>query len=100
MNERRDLGVTLVCAAMLMLSTVYLTQCSARTQAPEPASQTSAATRTVTGGASAQRQREAGRDAAEKKEDEEESALNKNIGHAIQTIGADPELRKTYGFDQ
>jgi hypothetical protein len=88
MNERRDLAVTLVGATLLMLSIVALTQCSASTHTPEPASPTSVATQSV----------ERGRGAA-KKEDDEESARVKSIGHALQTIGANPEARKTYGLE-
>jgi len=95
MNEPRDLGVTLVGATMLMLSMVYLTQCSSRTPTPAPASQSSTATASVPPGASVKDQR-----GGTEKEDDEESARVKSIGHAIQTIGANPELRKTYGFDQ
>jgi hypothetical protein len=88
MKERRDLAVTLVGATLLMLSMVYLTQCGTRTRPPEPASQTSIATQRATRGAG-----------AAKKDDDEESVRVKSIGHALQTIGADPVLRKTYGFD-
>ena len=87
MNERRDVAVTLVGVTLLMLSIVALTQCSASTHTPEPASPTSVATQSVTRGAA-------------KKEDDEESVRVKSIGHALQTIGANPEARKTYGFDE
>jgi hypothetical protein len=88
MKEGRDLAVTLVGATLLMLSVAYLTQCSARTRPPEPAAQTSIATQSATRGAGAAR-----------RDDDEEAVRVKSIGHALQTIGADPVLRKTYGFD-
>ena len=94
MNERRDLGVSLVGAALLMLSMVYLAQCSSRTPAPGPSSQPGAAAPSARG-TGANRQDERG--AAEK--DNDEAARVKGVAHVIQTIGADPELRKTYGFE-
>jgi len=96
MNEQRDLGVTLVSATILMLSLVYLAQCSSHTPVPAPGGQASAAAQTVQGTRATQpdEHKAAGRD------EDEESVRVKNIGHAIQTIGADPELRKTYGVNQ
>ena len=96
MHERRDLGVTLVGATMLMFSMVYLAQCSSRPHASGPADQTSP---TVQGGRGASAEGQAERRAVDKGDDEE-SVRVKSIGHAIQTIGANPELRKTYGVDQ
>jgi len=88
MKEGRDLAVALVGATLLMLSMVYLTQCSTRARLPEPAAQTNIATQSATRGAG-----------AAQKDDDEEAVRVRGIGHALQTIGADPALRKTYGFD-
>lgn len=96
MNGQRDLGVTLVCVTILMMSMVYLAQCSSRTPASPPISQTSVASPSA-GAASVEKP--GGSEAAERRDDEE-SVRIKSVAHALQTIGASPELRKTYGVDQ
>jgi len=95
MNEQRDLSATLVCATILLLSLVYLAQCSTHAPAPEPGSRINAAAE-ATHATSAEPPE---RGNAAQHGDDEESVKVKNIGHALQTVGADPVLRKTYGVE-
>ncbi len=95
MNERRDLGLTATGAAILMLSMAALAQCSARTPTSGATEQVRA---TVSRSPGATGDRPVARGAA--KEEDDEAASVKNIGHALQTIGANPTLSRTYGIDQ
>ena len=98
-RDKRDLGVTLMAATLLLLTMSYLAQCTTTTRTLPPR---------VVDAEAPQRGTEYKREESEHKrksiaeaaeeEDREESQRVKNIAHALQTIGADPEARRTYGF--
>jgi hypothetical protein len=98
-RDKRDLGVTLIAATLLLLTMTYFAQCTTTTRslpptaveadAPERASEYKRE--------ESEHKRKSVAEAAEE-EDREESQRVKNVAHALQTIGANPELRRTYGF--
>lgn len=105
MKEGRDLALTLMMSAILLLSVSYLTQCSAPPQRSSPPSNVETEQEGETSSdTKPERQKDVGkpksaRELAEE-EDEEERAKIQRVGHALQTIGANPELRKTLGIPQ
>jgi len=83
---------------LLLLVASQLAQCSSAARRAEPEAVSTPAARVE-----APREPEGERkprDAKERarEEQDEESARIKSVAHALQTIGANPELRKTYGF--
>jgi len=102
MKEGKDLAVTLIASALLLVGVGYLTQCSAPTAPPSPAD--AARGLAPSAGGEAERAEAAGtpKSAREIDEDEgqEERAKIQRVGHALQTIGANPEMRKTLGIPQ
>ena len=91
-HDKRDLGVTLIAATLLLLGAGYLSQCSPHQTPPQPVSVQAPAP---------ERERDAPRKSIQEEaedEDREESQRVKNVAHALQTIGANPEARRTYGF--
>ena len=100
-RETRDLGITLLGATLLLFAVSYLAQCTPAQsrKVPEaavaPAETEGASPETERGEPAAQREQER---RSRPGEDNEESERVRSIGHALQTIGANPELRKTYGF--
>jgi hypothetical protein len=102
MHEGRDLAVTLIVSALLLLAVSSLTQCSAASQHSSTANNAAvgSAQGTSTGG-EVQREKAAGpKSARELDEDQDEREKIQRVGHALQTIGANPELRKTLGIPQ
>jgi len=103
MKEGRDLVLTLMMSAILLLSVSYLTQCSAPPQRSSPTSnvETEHEAETSSEG-TPERKRDAGKPESVREladeEDEEERAKIQRVGRALQTIGANPELRKTLGI--
>jgi len=102
MNEARDLAIAVVVAVFLLVGLISLPQCSVaptRTahDADAEASVSSSAVENEHGEASGTRK--SIHDVAEEEEREEGENI-KNIAHALQTIGANPELRRTYGFKE
>jgi hypothetical protein len=101
MRETRDLGVTLMGATLLLFAVGYLAQCTPTMQrnVPPAAAEPAGA---AASGAEKEREKAAVKGEPDGKsrsrEDNEESERVKSIGHALQTIGANPEMRKTYGF--
>src|SRR5512144_1799631 len=88
-QDKRDLGVTLSAATLLLLTMSYLAQCTTTTRTlPSPAVEAAAPERET------EHKRKSIAEAAEE-EDREESQRVKNVAHALQTIGADPEMRRT-----
>ena len=105
MNEGRDLAVTLIASALLLLGVSLLTQCSSSSQRPSTTINADAARgRETSSGGEAEREETAGtpKSARELDEDEgqEERQKIQRVGHALQTIGANPEMRKTLGIPQ
>ena len=102
-KEARDLGLTLVAATLLLFSVAYLAQCSSTSRSIPSEPGRRAVGPSVAPPAGEARENEAAgkrksiRDIAAE-EDKEESERIKNIGHALQTIAANPEARKTFGF--
>jgi hypothetical protein len=105
MKEGRDLALTLMMSAILLLSVSYLTQCSAAPQRPSPTSNVGTEREgEASSDATPERKKDTGKPKSARElgeeEDEEERAKIQRIGHALQTIGANPELRKTLGIPQ
>jgi hypothetical protein len=92
-----DVIAAVLAAAGLLLTVGYLTQCSPAARPVPPKAVSAAAPSRGAARAAVTRAPES---AAERGDEEnrEESANIKNIAHALQTIGADPELRRTYGL--
>lgn len=104
MKEGRDLAVTLIAATILLVGVSYLTQCSTASQRPGPAIG-AGAERSGNPSAGVESEREEhGQPKSARELDEEatneERAKIQRVGHALQTIGANPELRKTLGIPQ
>ncbi len=97
MPEQRDLGITLVGATLLLLGVSYLTQCTSAAPRPRPITAASPPAAASSPAREAEGRRRSIQEIAEE-EDKEESERVKSIGHALQTIAADPEKRRTYGF--
>jgi len=95
--DTRDLGIILLGAALLLSSAGYLTQCSSTRRELSPQATPSSAATADAPRAEHEREPQSIHEAADEKQEEERAKI-KAVGHALQTIGADPELRKTYGF--
>ena len=105
MKEAKDLAITLIGSALLLLGVSSLTQCSAASRPPSAANNAAAGPgRETSAGGQAQREEAAGtpKSAREVDEDEGQDERQKiqRVGHALQTIGANPEMRKTLGIPQ
>jgi hypothetical protein len=102
MKEGRDLGVTLIASTMLLLGASYMTQCSP-SQRPAPATEAAVGNEKASG-AAAERKEADGEPKSARELDEDEGqgdrAKIQRVGRALQTIGANPEMRKTYGLPQ
>jgi len=105
MEQNHDVGAMLVAATLLLLCVSYLTQCSPAARRPE----TIVAATPVTSPPAQSREEELERERKAKRkpksihefaaeEEREEREKIKGISRVLQTIGADPELRRTYGF--
>jgi hypothetical protein len=88
MTERRELAVTIIVTAVLLLGVGFLTQCNAPSRPPMEAGAMRA------GATSSARETH---EAQEHEGDEEHEKIQR-VGRALQTIGADPEMRKTLGI--
>jgi hypothetical protein len=102
MKQQRDLGSLVLAAAALLLCVSYMTQCRSRTDRNGPVA---AATRSHA--QAGQPRAHVGRDREPKsvqeyaaEEDKEEQEKRQSISRALQTIGADPKMRRTYGLPQ
>ena len=105
MKEGKDLVVTLIASALLLLGVSSLTQCSAASQHPSTADNAAAGSgREASAGGDAQREDATGKPKAgrelDEDEDQDERQKIQRVGHALQTIGANPEMRKTLGIPQ
>ena len=104
MKEGRDLALTLVTSAILLLSVNYLTQCSAAPQRPSPTGNAETQPEGASSDTEAEHEKAAGKPKSvhelAEEEDREERAKIQRVGRALQTIGANPELRKTLGIPQ
>ncbi len=105
MERKYDFGAMLTAATLLLLCVTYLAQCSSGSHRPQTVV---AATAAVTPPAEArdedaeqehERKPKSIREFAAQEEKEEREKI-KAISRALQTAGADPEFRKTYGFPQ
>jgi hypothetical protein len=101
-HKKHDLGTMLLAAVLLLFCVSYMTQCSSTAHHGDTVAATTSAPNTP-----AQREEKAERQGERRpksirefaaQEDREERERVQNISHALQTIGADPELRRTYGF--
>lgn len=107
MTEAKHLGITLVGATLLLLGVGYLAQCSSATRRSAPDVSGGSATSTASARAAeeeGERERAAGKRKSihdfATEEDKEESENVKNLGRALQTLGANPEMRRTYGLPE
>lgn len=102
MKEKMDLGVALLAAAAVLFGLNYLTQCSSASHRAALSPISSAASPRVgkTVEHEADEESDHHKSVAEQaaEEDNEERARVQNIGHALQTIGSNPEYRKTIGL--
>ena len=98
MNERRDLGVTLLAAMLLLLIMSHMTQCSSAARRPSGVPAVVSPASTVAGREPAEGARSPGAGREKRGKEDEESERVKAIGHALQTIGANPTMAATYGF--
>jgi len=102
-NEKKDLGIALLGATVLLFGMGYLTQCtSARPNVTDSLSATPLSKAAAQHDEGGEREiREGGkksvRELADEEEAEERSKVQ-NIGRALQTVAANPQLRATYGF--
>ncbi len=103
MKQKYDVGAMLAAATLLLLCVSYLTQCSSTVHRPDTVV---AATPAATPPAQA-RDEDMERERKPKsvhefaaQEEKEEREKVQAIGHALQTAGADPAFRKTYGLPQ
>ena len=102
MKEGRDLAVTLIASVLLLLGVSSLTQCSASQQRPSTANNAAAGSGqgVSTGGEAREDAAGTPKSAPEVDEDQDHDEREKiqRVGHALQTIGANPEMRKTLGI--
>jgi hypothetical protein len=102
MKKGRDLAVTLIAATILLVGVIYLTQCSTRSQPPLPAIDAEAERNgTPSAGVESEREERGYPKSARELDEEatnEERAKIQRVGRALQTIGANPEMRKTLGI--
>ncbi len=105
MKEGKDLAVTVIASALLLLAVSYLTQCSAAPQRPSTASNAAAGSERETSGAGEAEPKEAAdkpkaAGGVDEDEGQDEREKIQRVGHALQTIGANPEMRKTLGIPE
>ncbi|HVO24673.1 MAG TPA: hypothetical protein VMW56_13695 [Candidatus Margulisiibacteriota bacterium] len=102
MKASRDLAITLIMSAILILSVSYLTQCSSPPQRPSPTSSVETDHEGEASSGKTEREEAAGKPNSardlEEEGDQEERAKIQRVGRALQTIGANPELTKTLGI--
>ncbi|MFQ5668529.1 MAG: hypothetical protein ACE5I7_19160 [Candidatus Binatia bacterium] len=99
MSDTKDFGLVLVTGTVLLCGLGFLAQCRSGS---EGGSGTQARS-TLTPAGVQKKQAETGRQPQSVRnmgaeEENEEAEKIKKIGRALQTIGANPELRRTYGF--
>jgi hypothetical protein len=97
-HKKHDLGAFLLAALLLLLCVSYATQCSS---AAHRGDTVAAATPAKSPEEKAERERRPKsihEIAAE--EDREEQEKREGVSRALKTIGANPELRRTYGLPQ
>jgi hypothetical protein len=102
MKQQRDLGSLVLAVASLLLCVSYMTQCRSGTDRNGPV-----AAVTPSHAPTGQPRAHVGHDREPKsvqeyaaEEDKEEREKRQSISRALQTIGADPEMRRTYGLPQ
>ncbi len=102
MKQQRDVGSFVLAAAVLLLCVNYMTQCSSathRTETVVAAPPSEAPTKDARAHAERERKPKSAQELAAEEENEERAKL-KSISRALQTIGADPEMRRTYGLPE
>jgi hypothetical protein len=101
-HEKHDLGAMLLAALLLLLCVSYMTQCSSAAHRRDTVAAATPAPNTPQ-----PREEKAEREGERKpksirelaaEEDREEHENVHKISNVLKTIGADPELRRTYGF--
>ena len=95
-RQSRDLGITLLAAAALLLVVGYLTQCSPAAPRTPPVVEAVPTQPRVVSPAE-EEERRSGRESRDEQGDEERAKI-RNVAHALQTIGASPQLRATLGL--
>ena len=105
MKRNNDLSVMLLAATLLLFCVTYMTQfdSGARRETTAAATPASASTHVKSSEEETERQREVEHKPKSIREfaleeGKEESEKRKNVSRALQTIGANPTLRRTYGF--
>lgn len=105
MKQKHDIGAMVLAAMLLLVCVTYLTQCRSTSE-----SRQTVAAATATAGTHAEsREEELERERGGKRksvrefaaeEEREEREKVKDISRALQTAGANPEFRRTYGFPE
>lgn len=105
MKRNNDLSVMLLAATLLLFCVTYMTECDSDGHRRETmaAATPSASTHVKSSEEETERLRKAEHKPKSIREfaveeGKEESEKRKNVSRALQTIGANPTLRRTYGF--
>ena len=105
MKQKQELGAMVLAAMLLLFCMTYLMQCRSTSHGPETVA---AATATADTHAESREEeierkgegkRKSVREFAAEEEKEEREKV-KALSRALQTAGANPEFRRTYGFPQ
>ncbi len=101
MKQPRELGSLVLAAALLLICVSYMTQCSSATHRNETVAVATPSHAPTAQAPHADRERKAKsvQELAAEEEKEEREKL-KSVSRALQTLGADPEVRRTYGLPE
>lgn len=97
MNERRHFGITLLTATILLFTAGYFAQCASAVRHTAPRAAATVPPAAGIEDREAEHREQSVREMAHE-EEKEEGAKVQGIAHALQTIAANPELRRTYGL--
>lgn len=104
MRQKHDLGAMVLAAMLLLLCVTYLTQCRSTSHQPDTVAAATATAGTHAESREEELERREGKRKSVKEfaaeEEKEEREKVKGISRALQTAGANPEFRRTYGFPQ
>lgn len=100
MKQKNEFGAMLMAGMLLLLCVSYMAQCSSATHRPETvAAATPAPSKPAVREERQAEHKKSIHEFAAEEENEEREKI-RGVSRALQTIAADPELRRTYGFPQ
>jgi hypothetical protein len=102
-HKKHDLGAFLLATLLLLLCVSYTTQCSPVAHRSETVAAATPAPHTPAKSREEKAERERRRKSIHEiaaEEDKEEQEKREGISRALKTIGANPELRRTYGLPE